>query len=148
MPKDGKTEGTNGELQTKDSPQNVTKLENSFNPTRAMKRCLSVTFDLGYGASITDIAKETGINRKTWYDWLDKPGFVEWWDAQWQKHLHRSRWKLDAIGLKKAEKSYRFWKDMQNRTGNTIPEPITVGQQINQQFNLPDANLERITGGN
>ena len=113
-----------------------------------MVKWLGKSFELGYAASITDIAKETGLNRDNWYQWLDRDGFVEWWDLQWQKELKRTRWKLDSIGFKKAEKDYSFWRDMMNRTGNTIPEPSNIGQQINTQFNLPNASLERIAGQN
>ena len=118
----------------------------NFSPTKGMFGWLAKSFELGYSASLSDIAKAVGIQRDNWYQWLARPGFVEWWDSQWQLELKRVRWKLDSIGLKKAEKDYRFWKDMMNRTGNTIPELTQIGAQINTQFNIPNATVERITG--
>ncbi len=124
--------------------QNLTNDDTNFTPTPVMNKWLETAFNLGYSASITDIEKESGVSRGSWYVWIAKDEFVKWWDEQWQKHLKGSRWKLDAIGLDKSVKDYRYWKDMMNRTGNTIPEPMSIGQQINTQFNIPNANLERI----
>ena len=131
--------------QKADTLQNSTKTEKPFKPTRGVLRWLEKSFELGYSASISKIAERSGLNRDNWYQWLNKDGFVEWWDSQWHKELIISRWKLDAIGLKKAEKSYRFWKDMMNRVGNTIPEAGNVGQQINTQFHISDDVMERIS---
>lgn len=116
-----------------------------FVPTKVMQGWLVKSIELGYTASINDIAKAGGYDRSNWYKWLDVAGFVDWWDSQWQKYLRTSRFKLDMIGFKQSEKDYRFWKDMMNRTGNTIPEPAQIGAQINTQFNIPNATVERIT---
>jgi len=132
-------------MQKANTLQNSTKIERPFKPTRGMLRWLEKSFELGYLTSISRIAERLGLNRDNWYQWLNKDGFVEWWDSQWHKELKRNRWKLDAIGLKKAEKSYRFWKDMMNRVGNTIPEAGNVGQQQTTQIYLTDAELERVT---
>jgi len=132
-------------MQKNNTLQNSTKIEKPFKPTKGMLKWLEKSFELGYLASISKIAERTGLNRDNWYQWLNKDEFVEWWDSQWHKELKRNRWKLDAIGLKKAEKSYRFWKDMMNRVGNTIPEPTSIGAQINTQFNIPEDVMERIS---
>jgi len=131
------------ELQ-KVNQENSTIVKNEFLPSRLMRAWLAKSFELGYSASITEIAETIKADPSNWYKWLDKDGFVEWWDSQWQKEIKRTRWKLDSIGIKKSEKSYRFWKDMMNRTGNTIPEAGTIGNQVNQQFNIPYATMERL----
>ncbi|MFH1408189.1 MAG: hypothetical protein ABIG91_04130 [Patescibacteria group bacterium] len=125
--------------------QNSTKIEKPFKVTKGMLRWLEKSFELGYSATISKIAEKVGLNRDNWYQWANKDGFVEWWDSQWDKYLKINRWKLDAIGLKKAEESYRFWKDMMNRTGNIIPEPTNIGAQINTQLNIQDDYWKRIT---
>ena len=132
-------------MQKNNTLQNSTKIEKPFKPTKGMLKWLEKSFELGYLASISEIAEGAGLNRDNWYQWLSKDEFVEWWDSQWHKELIINRWKLYAIGLKKAEKSYRFWKDMMNRVGNTIPEPASIGAQINTQFNIPDVTVERLT---
>src|SRR4030042_4559030 len=124
--------------------QNITLTKNDFKPTRNMIKWLHVNVEHGYSASIEKIAQEVGIDRRNWYFWLKKEGFVNWWDEQTQKFLKLNRWKLDHIGFKKAENDYRYWKDMMNRTGNTIPDNINVGQQVNTQFCITDEHLERI----
>ena len=109
-----------------------------------MIKWFDTTCELGYTASLTDIANKSGIRRETWYYWSNNDNFVKWWDDQWQRSLKQNRWKLDEIGMKQAKNSYSYWKDMMNRTGNIIPE-AGVQTQVNTQINLPNANLERIT---
>jgi hypothetical protein len=144
MPNTEKPEGST-ELQKTNGEQISTIVKKEFVPSRLMQSWLATAFELGYTASLTDIAEALKVDRGNWYKWLNKDGFVEWWDSQWQKELKRTRWRLDSIGFKKAEKSYRFWKDMQNRTGNTIPEAGNVGQQFNTQLNIADDYWKRIT---
>jgi len=133
------------ELQTDKSEQNLTKEAEEFKPTKKMLRWFDTTVELGYTASILDISNASKVSRTQWYEWSRNDEFVKWWDDQMQRNLHQNRWKLDKIGLKQAKNKYNYWKDMMNRSGNTIPEAQQIGQQVNQQFNLPNANLERIT---
>ena len=141
---DGKTETAITDLQNPENSQILTKKE--FKPTKKMVKWMLTTFELGFEASGRQIAEASGVCRENWYAWINREGFIDWWDSQWQQVLKKNRWQLDAIGLKEAKKNYNYWKDMMNRTGNTIPEPNQIGQQVNQQFNLQDATLERITG--
>lgn len=114
-----------------------------FEPTKGMIRWLETAFELGYTATIISIAERAEMNRDNWYQWLEKPGFVEWWDAQWQGFLRLNRWKLDAIGMKQAERNYDYWRAMMERTGNIQPDKAPgVANQFN--FNLGDADLTRI----
>ena len=134
----------NGTIQETKNQENSVIPQEEFKPTRTMKAWLQTTLELGYAASITEIAEKLKVDPSNWYKWLGKDGFVEWWDGQMQKILHQNRWKLDQIGLKQAKTKYNYWKDMMNRTGNTIPEQGNA-IQVNQQFNMPNANMERIT---
>jgi hypothetical protein len=104
-----------------------------FEPTNGMKKWLHTAIELGYGASISDVAKNADLDRANWYDWLDKPGFVEWWDTQWQKYFAMNRWKLKAIGLKQAERNYDYWRDMMVSSGQLQDQPAV---QNNTQINL------------
>jgi len=140
----GITEAEDSKLQKTDNIQISTIEPKEFKPTKKMMKWMFTTFELGYDASLTQIAEESGLSRDSWYKWLNNPGFVEWWDGQWQQLLRQNRWKLDAIGLKNAKDKYSYWKDMMNRTGNTIPEAGTQ-TQVNTQINFPNANMERIT---
>ncbi len=115
-------------------PQNTTP---PFKVTNAMIRWFNAAIELGYGASLTSIADKAKVDRTTWYEWKKDARFVEWWDTEWKKHLGLSKWKLDAIGLKKAETDREYWLDMMKRTGNIQEEgkasPLSV--QVNQFVN-------------
>lgn len=114
-----------------ENPQNSTEIEAVFDPTPHMLKWLEKAMELGHTASITDVAKESGVDRTNWYIWTRNPKFVEWWDNQWQSHLRVNRWKLDAIGMKQATSDYSYWKAMMERTGNLQPEGFGVAQQFN-----------------
>ncbi|KKL49703.1 hypothetical protein LCGC14_2312880 [marine sediment metagenome] len=93
-----------------------------FTPSSPMKKWLVTSFDLGYGASVSTVSKAAKVSRRSWYNWIEIDQFVKWWDGMWQKHLMGMRWRLDAIGMKKAEKEYEYWKEMMVRTGNLAGE--------------------------
>lgn len=116
-----------------------------FEPTKGMIKWFEAAIELGHTASITSIAEKSELDRSNWYQWLEMPGFVEWWDSQWQQFLKLNRWKLDAIGMKQAERNYDYWKTMMERTGNITQEKgTTTANQFN--INLGDAELKRIIG--
>jgi len=91
-----------------------------FEPNRRMQTWVATAERLGPMASISSISRKTGIPRDAWYKWVNKPGFFDWYELRWKKILMIYRWKLDAIGLKRAETSYVYWRDMQRRVGNMI----------------------------
>ena len=144
MAKEEPTQPIKG-LQTDKSGQIAPQEAEPFKPNRKQLKWLEITLELGYTATIKEISEHGKLRRQSWYEWSQDDEFVRWWDEQMQKNLHQNRWKLDKIGLKQAKTRYNYWKDMMNRSGNTIPEAQQIGQQVNQQFNLPNANLERIT---
>lgn len=125
------------------SQQKSTKEVVPFEPSRGMLRWFAAAVELGPNASITEVAKKAELDRSNWYLWLEKDGFVEWWDEQWGKFLRLNRWKLDAIGMKQAERNYDYWRTMMERVGNIVPEktPATANQF---NINLGDAQLRRI----
>ncbi len=104
--------------QTKVGLQKSTKKVIPFVPTKAMMKWFDTSIKLGHTASISDVAKKSKLDRKNWYIWMDKLGFVEWWDQQWQKFFAANRWKLNAIGMKQAEQNYSYWRDMMIASGN------------------------------
>lgn len=102
-----------------------------FKPTNGMLRWFDSALELGYGASITDVAIKSELQRSNWYEWIDKPGFVEWWDSQWQKYFVINRWKLKAIGMKQAERNYDYWHDMMLSSGQLQEKGNTTAIQFN-----------------
>lgn len=81
--------------------------------------------------SITDIARACGIDRTQWYRWLERPGFIEWFNNSWNESLKGHAWKLDVIGMKQGKKDFNYWKAMQQRVGNLQDKPQSL-----QQFNV------------
>ena len=90
--------------------------EKVFTPTPHMEKWL-VTAIQSETDEITTIARESGMDKSSWYKWLDLPGFIEWFEAEWNRKLLGSGWKLDAIGLKQAKRDHRYWESMQKRMG-------------------------------
>lgn len=102
--------------------QKPTELVKSFRPTPHMILWLEKSMELGFGATVSEISKQSNVDRTNWYMWIRKPEFVEWWNTQWQQYIRAVRHKLSLIGLKKAESDYTYWKDMMTVTGNIQPE--------------------------
>ena len=84
--------------------------------------------------SITDIEQACGIDRTQWYRWLDRPGFIDWYNNTWNEKLRGHAWKLDIIGMKQGKKDFNYWKAMQQRVGNLTEKP-TVALQVNTVIN-------------
>ena len=125
---------TNKQLQ-----QTSTEQEKPFDPTNNMIKWLDTAFELGYTASISSVAEKSGVDRTTWYVWRNDPKFVEWWDAQWEKHIRLNRWKLDAMGMKQAERNFDYWRTMMERTG--LIEPPQKGGTAVQVNNYAPKDL-------
>ncbi len=109
------------------------KATEKFNPSSAMVKWFETALELGYTASISSVAEKAKLDRTNWYRWLPMPGFVDWWDSQWQQYLKVHRWKLDAMGIKQAERNYDYWHDMMIRVGNLSNKPDS---QNNIQINI------------
>lgn len=121
--------------------QTLTETKKAFVPSKWQLRWFQAAIELGYTATISDVSKKAKVSRESWYNWIANIEFVKWWDQQWKKYLNLSRWKLDAIGLKKAQNDYSFWKTMQERTGNIQVQPTTP--YIAAQFN--NQNVTKVT---
>lgn len=109
--------------------QSVTSAK-EFTPNLDMMKWVDTAIQLETD-TISDIAEACGIDRKQWYRWLDRPGFIDWFRGEWNRKLQAHSWKLDAIGMKRAKVDHKYWHDMQNRVGNLIDKPSTL-----QQFNV------------
>ena len=122
-------------------PQNSIDEPKIYEPTKTMLKWFQAAVELGYTASISAVSKKAKVDRKNWYWWIEDIKFVEWWDRQWKKYLSTNRWKLDAIGMKKAEKDYTYWHDMMKRTGNIKPENPSpmFAAQFNNNITSPDS---------
>lgn len=120
-------------MSIKDTPQveskDLTKSD-VFTPTPGMQLWLITAMQLETD-SITDIAQACQMSRTAWYEWLDKPGFIDWYNATWNEKIKSQAWRLDTIGMKNAKKDFNYWKSMQQRVGNIQDKPSSL-----QQFNV------------
>ena len=67
---------------------------------------------------VDEIARISGIAESTYYRWIKQPGFIEWFDNEWNKLLKIHAWQLDIIGMKNAKRDFKYWEAMQKRVGN------------------------------
>jgi hypothetical protein len=103
-----------------------------FTPTPVMMIWLNTAIQTE-SESPTEIAEhcEPKVDRTNWYKWLDIPGFLDWYTAEWNRKLRAHAPRLDIIGLKNARKDFKYWESMQHRVGNLIDTPKSL-----QQFNV------------
>lgn len=116
---------------SKTTKKSVVKVENNlptslaekieFKSTAAMRLWVRVSVTLDT-TKITTIAQECGVDRNNWYNWLKRPGFLEWYDSEREKAMVLLRSQLDAIGLKQASKDFRYFKLMQKIAGRDVSE--------------------------
>jgi hypothetical protein len=99
-----------------------------FKPTLGMEKWLDIQIEIK-SDSPTEISIESGLSKTNWYEWLKRPGFKDWYYAEYEKRTREWRPYLDSIGLKRAKHDFNYWKEMQKIAGRTET------QEINQQFN-------------
>lgn len=124
------------QLKVIDQPKELSKtstVQTVFKPTASMKLWIATSTDL-MTDNISKISEECGIDRTSWYKWLKKPGFLEWFDAERERYMALIRHKLDNIGVKKAEKNFKYWEAMQKIAGRDLGDkaqnqPVQVGIQ-------------------
>jgi len=127
------------------SPKSLA-VQKPFRPTAAMRLWVrtSVTLDT---AKISRIAEECGVDRNNWYNWLKKPGFLQWYDAEREEAMVLLRSQLDSIGLKQAAKDFRYFKLMQKIAGRDVSDdpaqPQLPGSPVQVNFNANKFIKER-----
>jgi hypothetical protein len=88
-----------------------------FNATPHMYRWLDTVIS-NPTPVVEEISRKSGVDESTYYSWLKKEGFLEWFETERQKRLRAFSWRLDNMGMKRAGDDYRYWEGMQKRVGN------------------------------
>jgi len=101
-----------------------------FKPSANQEKWLDTAIQMETD-EIKAISEACGIDRTVWYDWLKVEGFIEWFNAEWDKRLKGHAWKLDAIGLKNSKRDFNYWKAMQQRAGKLQDDKGNVNVQVN-----------------
>lgn len=116
-------------LPTTDKSIDSTKQE-EFKPTPHMLVWIDTAMKSGSDV-IDEISNLSGVDESTYYGWIKKPEFVEWFNGEWERRLRSQAWKLDQYGMKNAKRDFNYWKAMQNRVGRLEDKPSAL-----QQFNI------------
>lgn len=106
-----------------------------FKPTNNMKIWVATSVQLRT-ENIAKIAQECGVDRKNWYLWIKKPGFLEWYADELERSVVLMRQQLDNIGLRMAEKDFRYFEAMQKVVGRDLSEKDAAQPSSPVQINF------------
>ena len=73
-----------------------------FTPTPNMRLAVRYLKGCDYDSKVSVMCESIGIARRSYYDWWEKPGFGEWWDAQSVAHFTRRLPAVRAAALAAA----------------------------------------------
>lgn len=117
-----------------------------WRPSEKQIKLLHLSQEGSYRESITSLTEKAGINRRTFYAWLDKPEFAEWWIASSHKWHALHLPEIHSAGMRSAKGEVvagaadrklmleLLDKQYAPRTRNegTVNHKITWGQEVNQ----------------
>lgn len=87
--------------------------EDLFKPNKKQIAFLKAKLDPQVRPTIEEECKEAGINRQTYYNWLKKPGFLNWLRREFKKGMKDNMIYLDKLGMALAVKDFRYWEALQ-----------------------------------
>lgn len=68
---------------------------------------------------IDEIARQSGVNESSWYNWKKMPGFEDWYWGEYDKRVRRWKPLVDSLGVKFAKKgSDKHFEYLARRVGN------------------------------
>lgn len=106
--------------------------EVSFKPTPHMEKWIDQAMQMETD-EIKAIAEACGMDRNNWYNWLKLDGFLDWFNAEWDRRLQSVGWRLDTIAVRNAKRDYRYWEGMQKRLGRLQDKPlIAIGAKADE----------------
>jgi len=74
----------------------------TFNPTPNQLRLLNTCQEANYTLSMSQSCTDAGVGRQTYYDWLEIPGFPEWWQGESERHFARTLPRVHGAMFKAA----------------------------------------------
>lgn len=92
-------------------------LDTPFKPTEKMVAYLRAKIDLDVKPTITAECEAAGIDRGTYYKWLDDKRFVDWFNKEWDLAMSKQIPWLDKIGLLKSANDFRYFELLQMKFG-------------------------------
>lgn len=102
-------------------------LDTPFKPTENMIKFLRAKLDVEVSPTITAECEAAGIDRGTYYRWIEDARFVEWFNKEWELAMTKQVSWLDKVGLMKAPKDFRYWEALQMKFGKYTRAEKTDG---------------------
>lgn len=60
-----------------------------WRPTREQQALLDTALESGIGRTITAVCEESGVPRRTYYNWMQDPDFARAWEDAWYGTVRR-----------------------------------------------------------
>lgn len=129
---------------SKDLIQKVTP-EEEFKPSPKQEEYLVTAVEL-MTDSPTKISESCNVSRQSWYRWIERPGFEDWFYSEYKRLRKRILPQLDALGFKYAKRGdFKFWEAMNQKIGELKTEgELRQSQAV--QVNVPDAIYQKYVG--
>lgn len=86
-----------------------------FKPNRKQLKLLETMLDIEVSPTISDVCSVAGIDRSTYYRWMNNPEFKNWFNLQWREQLQAIEPIIDKICLNKAQSDFRYIKLIQEK---------------------------------
>ena len=90
-------------------------VQKRYRPEPDMLKVFEEAIRSGSGHDPRKWCEKTGVEYKDWKNWIQRVGFSEWWNKEWDKALQKMKPRLEKIGMEKAEEDFRYWKVMIER---------------------------------
>ena len=96
----------------------VDKSVQEFVPNENMKKVLEAYCDMDTKPTISARMDHANVSRTMWYEWIQIPGFQEWWNTETDKFMESVVGELKKIGYMKSASDFRYWEAMMMKFGD------------------------------
>jgi uncharacterized protein YdiU (UPF0061 family) len=86
-----------------------------FKPNKKQLKLLETMLDIEVSPTISDVCSVAGIDRSTYYRWMNNPEFKNWFNLQWREQVLAIEPILDKVCLNKAQNDFRYLKLIQEK---------------------------------
>lgn len=100
-----------------------------FKPNKKQLKLLEIMLDIEVSPTISEVCSVAGIDRSTYYRWMNNLEFRNWFNLQWGEQIQNIEPILDKICLNKAQNDFRYLKLIQEKYfRNKVAENPREGQ--------------------
>jgi hypothetical protein len=117
-----------------------------FEPNPKQLKLLEAMLDIEISPTISDTCSVAGIDRSTYYRWMNDDSFKTWFNSEWKKQLLGLEPILDKICLSKAQKDYKYLKLIQEKYFITRKEENCFTLNVDKQYEKATVLLDELLG--